>query len=251
MISLSIIGTGNVAFHLANAFSSVQGVQLNYIVGRSTHALTDFKPLAKTTTDLSNIYSSKIILIAVSDSSIAEVSKQIKSTNSLILHTSGSTSLDILNLHNRRGVFYPLQTFSKNKHLLYKEIPFCIEALLQEDVLVLTELAEKINAKTFSINSTERASLHLAAVFSNNFCNHILTEAKMLCEDNNVSFDLLKPLMTETISKAFLLGPENSQTGPAKRGDLSTLEKQRNSLTSRQLELYNTLTHSILKFYER
>ena len=252
MITLSIIGTGNVAFHLAQAFSLAQDVNLQFVVGRSEESLIDFIPFATTTTSLSNTYLSDVIIIAVSDSAISEIANTLEGVKSLVVHTSGSTSLEVLGTLKHCGVFYPLQTFTKSKILNYSKIPFCIEVKLEDDFSILKNLSACLSAESYIINSTQRAALHLAAVFSNNFSNHILTEAKQLCKDSEVSFNLLKPLMEETIAKAFELGPENSQTGPAKRGDTITINKQSEALTNEaQKAIYKTLTQSILKYYER
>ncbi|MFI8379707.1 Rossmann-like and DUF2520 domain-containing protein [Leeuwenhoekiella sp. NPDC079379] len=251
MITLSIIGTGNVAFHLAHAFSTAQGINLQFVAGRNQKSLVDFKEFASTTTTLTKTHKSDVIIIAVSDVVISEICNELEGIDSLIVHTSGSTSIEVLNTLKRYGVFYPLQTFTKSKKLNYSKIPFCIEVKLEGDLSILKSLSESLNAESYAVNSTERAALHLAAVFSNNFSNHILTEAKQLCYDNGVSFNLLKPLLEETIEKAFALGPENSQTGPAKRGDTITIDKQLSALTrTGQRAIYNTLTQSILKHYE-
>ena len=203
MVTVSIIGTGNVAFHLAKAFSKAQMIHMQFVAGRSREKLVAFQSFASTTTQFNALAQSDIILIAVSDDSIAQVAAEIPETNALIVHTSGSTSLEVLEPRERIGVFYPLQTFSKNKELNYKKIPF-------------------------------------------------LTESETLCEQHQISFQLLKPLLEETIEKAFEKGPENSQTGPAKRNDSKTIEKQLAALqTTKQKDLYTTLTKAIQKHYER
>ncbi len=225
---------------------------MQFVVGRSREKLVAFQSFTNTTTQLNDVAQSDIILIAVSDDSIAQVAAEIPETTALIVHTSGSTGLEVLEPRERIGVFYPLQTFSKNKELNYKKIPFLIEAKLESDLKLLSTLPRALQAEHFSMNSKERAAYHLAAVFSNNFTNHILTEAETLCEQHRISFKLLKPLLKETIEKAFEKGPENSQTGPAKRNDSKTIEKQLAALqTTEQKELYTTLTKAIQKHYER
>jgi len=252
VITVSIIGTGNVAFHLAKAFSKAQMIHMQFVAGRSREKLVAFQSFANTTMQLSALGQSDIILIAVSDDSIAQVAAEIPETNALIVHTSGSTSLEVLEPRERIGAFYPLQTFSKNKELNYKKIPFLIEVKIEEDLQLLSKLTHALQAEHFRMNSKERAAYHLAAVFSNNFTNHILTESETLCEQHRISFQLLKPLLEETIEKAFEKGPENSQTGPAKRNDSKTIEKQLAALqTTEQKDLYTTLTKAIQKHYER
>ncbi|WP_236638798.1 Rossmann-like and DUF2520 domain-containing protein [Leeuwenhoekiella aestuarii] len=255
MVKLSIIGTGNVAFHLAKAFSQAQGVKLQFVAGRDSEKLRTFEGFTTTldlNKELEETFYSDVILIAVSDASIAAVSQKLIESKALIVHTSGSAAIEILDQNKHCGVFYPLQSFSKEKELVYKEIPFLIEAKLQGDLMILKDLTKSLSASYFTVNSKDRAALHLAAVFSNNFTNHILTEAKQLCNDHKVSFELLKPLMLETVQKAFSIGPENSQTGPAKRKDTPTINKQLSALKSaEQKELYALLTQAIQNHYER
>lgn len=252
MIQLAIIGTGNVAFHLAKAFSTAKNVLLSQVLGRNTEALRAFEPFAPVSTNLKSIANADVILIAVSDNAIGTIANDLQDTEALVVHTSGSTSIEELSNLKRYGVFYPLQTFSKTIDLEYSKIPFCIEAKLQADLKLLESLATTLNASYFYVNSEKRAALHLAAVFGNNFGNHILTEAEKLCNQNEVPFQLLKPLMQETVKKAFSIGPEAAQTGPAKRGDHITIKKQKASLDNPELQqLYTSLTEAILKHYER
>ena len=248
MIKLAIIGTGNVAFHLAKAFHNAQTVNLKAVVGRSEKSLVDLKPFTqKVSLDYHDLQDVDVVLIAVSDTAIASVSSKIQDTNALVLHTSGSTPMHIIDNHKRYGILYPLQTFSKSSDLIYSEIPFCIEAKLEEDLMLIEKLVNALNAKKYRINSNQRAALHLAAVFSNNFTNHILTEVEKICNEREVHFELLQPLMQETIAKAFLIGPQAAQTGPAKRGDVAVIEKQVSDLhTEAQKEIYTPLITQML-----
>ena len=252
MIKLAIIGTGNVAFHLAKAFQNSENIHLEAVAGRSPIKLEAFSTIPHRITDLNHLPQVDIVVIAVSDAAIAEISRQLSGYTGLIVHTSGSSSMQVLESHKHHGVFYPLQTFSKYSELNYKEIPFCIEAKLEADFQTLEDLTSALGATSYSVNSDQRAALHLAAVFANNFGNHILTEAQQICEERKVSFELLKPLMEETIRKAFSIGPEAAQTGPARRRDTSTIEKQLNALHDpEQKKLYTSLTEALLKHYER
>ncbi len=252
MIKLAIIGTGNVAFHLAQAFFKAENVRLEAIAGRNRDVLSEFKVFSSTFTDLDQLPPVDVIIIAVQDAAIREVSAKLKGTRALVVHTSGSTSMKQLDAHSRYGVLYPLQTFSKSRQLVYSEIPFCIEAKLESDHPILEALTTTLGASGYRLDSEQRAGLHLAAVFGNNFCNHVLTEAKQLCKERQVSFEMLKPLLEETIYKAFDIGPEAAQTGPARRGDQITIDRQLNALHSKsQKELYTSLTRAILTHYER
>src|SRR5690606_37403117 len=121
---------------------------------------------------------------------------------------------------NRKGVFYPLQTFSKSKEVNFKEIPICLEAANHQDLEWLKKVANVISDKVFEIDSEKRKTLHVSAVFVSNFVNHLYGIGEELCKENDIPFDILKPLIAEVADKINYLSPEQAQTGPAKRGDL-------------------------------
>ena len=247
MIKVSIIGTGNVSFHLQNAFSKTSAVQvLDVLPGRS-----DFSDsfLGK---DFSNDdrQGADIYIIAVSDDAISRVSKQFKNCKKLVVHTSGSVSINTLLDSERRGVFYPLQTFSKEREVNFKTIPICVEADNSKDLALLTNLGETISDSVYEINSAQRKALHLGAVFVNNFTNHLYQIGHEICLENNVSFDLLRPLIAETAAKIESLNPKEAQTGPAKRDDMKTIKNHIEYLrTKKQREVYSILTESIQNTY--
>ena len=124
--------------------------------------------------------------------------------------------MDALSDRNRKGVFYPLQTFSKNRKLKFKKIPVCIEASNTSDLKLLMKLGLSLSKNVVEVNSEERSKLHLAAVFVNNFVNHMYAIGGEILQDNHLSLNLLKPLITETASKVKRLTPSEAQTGPAK-----------------------------------
>jgi predicted short-subunit dehydrogenase-like oxidoreductase (DUF2520 family) len=227
MISVVIIGAGNVSTHLTKAFLNADAIDVIQINSRK----------------LDNIPAADIAIIAVSDDAIAEVSSKINSP--LVVHTSGSVSMDLLKNTTRKGVFYPLQTFSKGKKITFKKVPFCIETTNESDYLLLEKLAKSIGKKVYRIDSEQRNSLHVAAVFVNNFTNHLYQIGSDLCETNQVPFEILQPLIKETADKIKKISPKEAQTGPAKRNDLKTIENHLNLLNNRQQEIYKTLTKSI------
>ena len=150
----------------------------------------------------------------------------------------------------RSGVFYPLQTFSKDREVDFENIPLCVEAKNLEDLVLLKKLAKAISKSVYEISSEQRKSLHLAAVFVNNFTNHLYHIGNEICRKNKLPFDILKPLILETASKVNTLPPIEAQTGPAKRNDEETIEKQLDQLQNReQREVYQILTNSIKASY--
>jgi predicted short-subunit dehydrogenase-like oxidoreductase (DUF2520 family) len=145
-------------------------------------------------------------------------------------------------------VFYPLQTFTKEREIIWSELPICIEANSTHDLEALLQLTRKLSIKVSLMGSEDRRWLHLAAVFVNNFTNHLLNEASNIVKERNLDFDLLRPLALETIKKAFDISPENAQTGPAKRGDEATMRKHIDMLQDNTMkELYSLLSDSIKK----
>lgn len=247
MISVSIIGSGNVAQHLISAFEKADGIELVQVYSRNPKAnFHDSKSVA-VIQDYKQLQPVDLFIIAVSDDAIVSVSEQIPFTDKLVAHTSGSVAMESLSNSNRKGVFYPLQTLSKTKKINFKEVPLCLEAENKSDMKMLHEVASAISNQVFEIDSNQRKSLHVAAVFVNNFANHLFQIGNDICEENGISFDILKPLITETANKLNTLSPKEAQTGPAKRSDTSTINKHLDFLSdSNQKEIYKILTKSII-----
>ncbi len=249
MISIVILGTGNVAKHLFDAFTAQIGIEIFQVYGRSQNDFSYFNPI-NTTSDLSNIREADIYIVAISDDAISEVSKFLVVKKGLIVHTSGSSPMNVLHRKHRRGVFYPLQTFSANRKVDFKEIPICIEAENKEDYELLNELGSTISDKVIQLDSDQRKALHLAAVFVNNFTNHMYHIAQEICIENDAPFELLLPLMNETATKIQDLSPLDAQTGPARRIDKGTLDKHLTQLQHKKhRKIYSLLSKSIRKTY--
>ena len=171
MIQVVVLGGGNVATHLINAFSKADTIDLVQVYTRNQDSLDLLNCDVPTTTDLKKLKKAAIYVIAISDDAIPEFSLQLALKDALVVHTSGSVSMDALQGSFRRGVFYPLQTFTKNEAVDFSSIPICLEAQYNEDLVLLEELAASISSLVYFIDSNQRESLHLAAVFVNNFTN--------------------------------------------------------------------------------
>lgn len=219
MIKIVLLGAGNVGFHLSKAFNKSKQIDLVQWYTRDKNKITSSGLNTDIIDDLANIKPADIYIISISDSYVGNLSEELNISNKLIVHTSGSLDYTILNNKNRRGVFYPLQTFSKNKELEISKVPICIESENNKDFLLLEKIVKHINCKSYKINYQERRTLHLAAIFSNNFVNHMFTIAKEILESKNIDFNILKPLINETVDKIHKLDPENAQTGPAIRNN--------------------------------
>jgi predicted short-subunit dehydrogenase-like oxidoreductase (DUF2520 family) len=247
MITVSIIGSGNVAQHLITAFQKAEGMLLVQVLARTPETVAALLNRTQLITDYQDLVKVDLILVAVTDSAIAAVSKQIPLENQLVAHTSGSVPLHDLNSKNHRGVFYPLQTFTKGKEVDFCKIPLCLEADHASDYATLEAVAKTISEITYPVSSEQRKALHVAAVFVCNFVNHLYLIGSDLCEEHHLDFDLLKPLIQETASKIMSLSPMEAQTGPARRQDSTTINAHLNYLTdTHQKELYTLLTKSII-----
>ena len=250
MIKVIIIGSGNVAQHLIVAFekskNEVSNVALIQVFSRKRETISHLLDYNRITTDYNQLLEADLYIIAVSDDAIVAVNSQLPFKNRLVVHTSGSVPLTALNEENRKGVFYPLQTFTKNKELDFKTIPICLESEDTTDYQLLEKVAKSISNAIFTINSEQRKALHVAAVFVNNFTNHLYQIGSEICEKNQVPFEILKPLITETANKIMVISPNDAQTGPAKRNDIATIEAHEAFLANQNhLNIYKILTQSI------
>lgn len=243
MIKVILLGSGNVATHLFQAFSKVSEVEVIQIFSRTISK--DF-PESIQISDFAQILEADVYIISVSDNAIAEVSNQLPFENRLVVHTSGSTDFDVLDAKNKRGVFYPLQTFSKNKTVDFSEIPICLETENISDYEILEKLAESISKSVNKIDGNQRKALHVSAVFVCNFVNHLYEIGNEICLENHIPFEILQPLIEETAQKIKTLSPKEAQTGPAVRNDNKTIEKHIDFLTNEnQKDIYKILTKSI------
>lgn len=246
MIKVSIIGSGNVAQHLIKAFLKSSEVELIQVYSRKIESISHLINSEKITQNLNELKESDIYIMAISDDAIADISAQLPFSNRLVVHTSGSVSINILNNKNRKGVFYPLQTFSKNKEIDFSVVPINLESQNSEDYALLEKLAHQLSEKVYSVNSEQRKSLHVAAVFVCNFVNHLYQIGNEICEENKLPFEILLPLIQETAQKVKELSPEEAQTGPAKRNDIKTIESHLAFLNDEnQKNIYQILTKSI------
>lgn len=243
MIKVILIGSGNVATHLFQAFSKANGVEVVQVFSRTLSK--DF-PSHLQTSNFNEILEADVYVISVSDNAIGTVSNQLPFENRLVVHTSGSTDFDVLDVKNKRGVFYPLQTFTKNKAVDFSEIPICLETENTLDYEILDKLAKSISNSVIKIDGIQRKALHVSAVFVCNFVNHLYQIGNEICKENNIPFHILQPLIEETAQKIKSLSPKEAQTGPAVRNDSKTIEKHIDFLTDEsRKELYKILTKSI------
>ncbi len=254
--SLSFAGAGRVAGALCREMYS-RGINIQHIVAESQTSakLLAHECEASWSESLVFDHKSDIIIVAVPDHKLNMVLENIKCPeNTPIAHTAGSFGLEVFpsRLKNR-GVFYPLQTFSKNRKISFSDLPIFIETNNPQMETMLKTLAESIGGKAYVVDKESRRLLHLSAVFVCNFVNHMLTAGKEIVSKTGLSYEVLEPLIMETVSKARELGPDQSQTGPAVRNDKNTIAKQMDLLSfSPQLQnIYKEVTESIIKHYKK
>ena len=250
MHKVVLLGTGNLAHHLFDAFTKSNSVSVVQVFGRSAEGLGYFKDRTKVTRKPDDLLYADIYIIAVSDDAIHTVSQYVKNENSIIVHCSGGMGLETLPEGSDRGVFYPLQTFSKGRKLDLSEVPICVEGESEPVLEKLLNLGKAISKICIPVDSEQRSALHLAAVYTNNFTNYLLYKASQICEQNNLSFSLLKPLLSETVAKLDTLSPHEAQTGPARRNDRKTQQKHLEIISSKQdKEIYTLLSEAIQTTY--
>ncbi|RZK49333.1 MAG: DUF2520 domain-containing protein [Pedobacter sp.] len=257
-MKITLIGSGNVATHLARALSLIESIKLEICSRNAASGISLAQALkVKFVQDLKSIdFTSDFVILAVKDDAIPEVlnslihdSGYLKANHrSVFLHTSGAIPLTVFEGKvNNFGVFYPLQTFSKNKDLIFSEVPLFIEANSSSNLSLIQDLAAKLVSKTWVLDSEQRKILHLAAVFACNFTNHLYALSQALLENADLSFDMIKPLIMETADKIKLQNPLDVQTGPAKRNDVITMHMHQDMLANNEdmLAIYQILSDSI------
>jgi predicted short-subunit dehydrogenase-like oxidoreductase (DUF2520 family) len=248
--SVVLIGSGNVATQLGLELKEKGFAIAQVYSPKSSHA-SKLADILKThaVSSLKKIDTSKdLYIIAVKDDSIVEIAKTLRLGSKLVVHTSGSVKMDILkSISENIGVFYPLQTFSKDRIPVWKQIPLCLESNSAEGKKLLAGVAMKISDEIAFIESDARKQLHLAAVFANNFSNHMYVLAEGLLKKQKLPFRLLIPLILETSRKAAEMGPQKAQTGPALRSDAKTLKAHLKMLegNAELHELYALISKSI------
>jgi predicted short-subunit dehydrogenase-like oxidoreductase (DUF2520 family) len=253
--NIAFAGSGNVAWHLAQALFG-QGFTISGIWSRDFYKAAS---LAKTCNsvacnDISALsHNSDLIVVAVPDNAIEEVASAIGNYEGLVVHTAGSVPIEVLKINFKRaGVFYPLQTFSKEIPVAMDSVPFFIEVSDTVDFEPLMAVASRLSSKVYPADSHQRLLLHIAAVFAGNYSNLMYVIGNQLLAGSGLPTDVLHPLIAETAKKAITGNPLQTQTGPARRNDTLTIEKHLVALASmpEYAELYRNLANLISKNYK-
>lgn len=252
-----MIGAGNVASHLAPAIEKSGAGRVIQVFSRNlenslrlarrlhdAQAIDDVKCLA---TD------ADVYIVSLADDAIQPFIASLPADldrKKLWVHTSGSVDMNVLSAcSDNFGVFYPLQTFSKGVELNISEIPLFIEASSDAVETQIRDFGDSVFKNIYYADSEGRKKMHIAAVFACNFTNYLWTCSAEVLEKENLSFEVLKPLLHETLRKAFTIGPEVGQTGPARRGDTKIIEEHMRILDDSQKEIYRMLSSKIIEKY--
>lgn len=253
--SISILGAGNVAYHLAHWFSA-KGYLIEAVWNRTNECSESLAASvgSKAVRDIRDLPStSDLYLLCLSDDALPELIRKISGlglSDKIVAHTSGSSPISLFaEAFRNYGAFYPLQTFSKGKQMNVEDVPFFITANNEKTTEKLGFLAMDMSGKCYPITDDQRAMIHLSAVFACNFTNHLFCISQKLMEENRLSFELLQPLISETVQKALEQNPCTVQTGPAIRNDLNIINKHLSMLDSREdlKKIYELLSSSIRK----
>ena len=252
-----LIGSGRVAGALLRRFQAV-GAPLDEMWARNATAALDLTAATSTRAverlhDLTS--APEVCLLAVSDGAIPAVAARLRpylSDRTLVAHTSGATSAGVLAPHfPNYGSFYPLQSFTTGRTPNWETLPLLVSAANPEGEARLRTLARRIARRVTVADDATRNQLHVAAVLVNNFTNHLYRLAADFCAERAVDFSLLHPLIEETALKIQQIAPEAAQTGPARRGDRTTMERHLNLLEPNEAlrELYVRLSEQIQQNY--
>lgn len=256
-MNIIFIGSGNVATHMAIALKESE----HNIIQVYSRTLENAEILANivdadATDNLKMINdNADLYIFSLKDDAIEQTISHMPQTSGIWVHTAGSVPMDVFEQSKSKnkpytgfGVIYPLQTFSKNKELNFFDVPVFIEGDTPETSKILDEIAKSISNNVRYMLSEKRCYLHLAAVFANNFSNHMFALASEVLDDENIPFDVLKPLITETVAKVMEMNPQEAQTGPAVRFDESIIKKHNDLIKSGLAkEIYNLSSKSIHK----
>ncbi len=250
-MNIILLGSGRVATQLGQALHKAGASFLQVYSPNQAHAAKlGTKLNCESISDSSKLrLDADLYILSVTDDALPALAQQLSLKDRLVVHTSGSTSMSVLEqASNKIGVFYPLQTFSHEKEVDFSVVPLIIECNNLESLNLLKGLAAKLSSKVLELDSPQRLILHVAAVFACNFSNHMYAIAQELLASRQLDFDLIRPLIAETAAKVHFNLPIEVQTGPAIRKDKLTIQKHLDSLKDQpQLqEIYRLLSQSIV-----
>ena len=251
---VAIVGAGNVSYAFSKAFKD-NGINLNYVVIRNSGNITEVENDfgIETIVDYKKILDCDLVILAVKDDAIRDVSLCLDDYQGLLVHTSGTQSSSLLNNVGNYGVLYPLQTLTKDHDVDFRKVPLLINASSYDNLSKLRAFASVISDIVVECSDEYRSHIHMSAVYVSNFVNVMLQIGNKLLKEKGLDISLLESLVRETVNKSFALAPEQALTGPAKRGDIDTINKHLSMLEHNleEREIYEMLTKYILNKYKK
>jgi predicted short-subunit dehydrogenase-like oxidoreductase (DUF2520 family) len=249
-VHATLVGAGNVGWNLSRAFQGK--IRICQVYSRNFEKASEIATMhsARVAGSLSDLQDSDLIILSTPDDIVFEISEHLPERikkKSIVAHTSGISGIEVFpDVIERPAVFYPLNTFSYGLAFDLSDTPIFIDAKYEEDLELLKELAGQITNAVYPRDDEEMPFLHLGAVFSSNFSNHLIGLAKMLLDKEGFDFSKLVPLIRQTVRKAEIMDPLDAQTGPAVRDDEKTMERHLNMLQDERLkEIYSLISKSI------
>ena len=250
--NIAIIGSGNVAYTYSKVLKN-NGINQKYVFVRNHEKVPEVEKLfgVKATCDYEMLHSCDLIIIAVKDDAIEEVALKLKNYKGVLVHTSGTQNSTILQSVENYGIIYPLQTLTKDHDLDFKSVPILINASSEKVKDKLKSLSQKMSDVVIECSDEDRRYIHMNAVYVSNFVNVMLQIGEKLLKEKSLDISILKPLVKETVNKAFSMGAERALTGPARRGDVETINKHLELLENNEeeKEIYKLLTNYIINKY--
>ena len=255
-MKIVLFGAGNVAYHLGPLLKKKGHKILQVYSPTSKFGKTLARKLRCEPIHTISAISkdADVYILALKDDAIENFVNKLPFIPKLIVHTSGSIGMNVFPKRIKNtGAFYPLQTFSKNSKITPKQIPFCIEGSNKKSSANIRKLAKSISPMVYEINSEKRRIIHVAAVFSNNFTNYLFSLSEKILGENNIKFEILLPLIHETINKISKEKPKKVQSGPARRNDKAVIKKHMQLLNSDPVmkNIYALLTNNIMREYNQ
>lgn len=253
-MNILFLGSGNVATHVALAIHKTEHRIVQVYSRKKVSAAALGNRLGVPYTHLVEeiMQDADLYIYAVSDDALTSLVSLNIAPQAMHVHTAGSVAMDIFKGYKKHyGVLYPLQSLSKDKAIDFQGVPLLLEASDEVVKQALDALAKEISGQVYHYNTEQRLKIHLAAVFANNFVNHLFHIASDIMESSDVDFNLLKPLIKETVEKISHLSPAEAQTGPAKRNDQKIMKQHLEMLKDQPKlqSLYRELSQMILEQY--
>ena len=251
-----LIGSGAVATHIGLALKA-QGITISQVYSRNVLNAENLSKKLDTPfiTDIEDVYmDADLYIYALTDSAFKSILRKIKMPEGIQVHTAGCIPMsEFEGFTSKYGVFYPLQTFSINKPVNFKQIPICIEACDERVQQTLLDLAKLLSTKTYVVSSEQRKKLHLAAVFACNFTNYMYDISSKILDESGFLFEMIQPLIAETAEKIKTMNPYEAQTGPAVRMDEKTIAKHLSMLNKRPdlKKIYKLMTKNIYNRHKK